>query len=96
MFTADLFERVVRTALVTFITAFSAAFAAPATSSWSGWKNAAVAALLAGGTAVGSAVLGLITKQFGPSTDMASVLPSRTTGSGAPLPPPIVKLPVAD
>jgi hypothetical protein len=75
MFTADLFERVVRTAVVSFIVAFGGAFVAPPTGDWSAWKAAGVAAILAGANAAGSAVLALITKKAGPSSDTASVLP---------------------
>lgn len=67
-FLKDLAERVVRT----FVAAATAALVLPATDLYSmaAWKSAAVAAAIAGVTAV----LGVITKSVGPSTDTASVL----------------------
>lgn len=80
MFTADLFERMVRTAFVTFCTAFASAFVAPPTSDWSTWKAATIAAALAGANAVGSAILALITKNIGPDKQTASMVPQGSSG----------------
>jgi hypothetical protein len=76
MFTADLFERVVRTFIVTFVSTFGLVFAAPTDVTNAGaWKAAGIAAVLAACSAGGSAVLALITKQFGPSKATASMVP---------------------
>ena len=82
MFTADLFERVVRTFIVTFISTFGLVFAAPTdVTSAGGWKAAAIAAVLAAASSAGSAVLALITKNVGASKTTASmVLPDVTKG----------------
>ncbi len=79
MFTADLFERVVRTAVVSFWGAFSLAMSATLASglqwSVSWWEAAVGAAALAGVNAVGTAVLALVTKMAGPDKSTASMLP---------------------
>lgn len=66
MFTADLFERAVRTFVVTFISTFGLAFAAPTdVTNAAGWKAAGIAAVLASVSAAGSAALALLTKPVG-------------------------------
>jgi len=79
MFTADLLERAARTALVTFLgtllVTFTASISHGITFSAAWWEQIAIAAVTAGISSAGTAVLALLTKPVGPSNQTASMLP---------------------
>lgn len=95
MFTADLLERAVKTALQSFLAAFSVAMLATLAHGleWSvaWWQAAAGAAFLAGITAATSAITSLLSKPVGDKTSASLVtglqeVPSRVSASFTPAP----------
>lgn len=86
MFTADLLERAVKTALQSFVAAFSVAMLATLAHGleWSvaWWQAAAGAAFLAGITAATSAITSLLSKPVGDKSSASLVTGAKEVPSG--------------
>jgi apolipoprotein N-acyltransferase len=84
MFTADLFERAVKTWLQTFLTVFLGALVVPANVfSVTNWKAAALGALAGAVAAAFSAVMSLLSKPVGDKTTASLIKPGVTPGTSS-------------